>query len=580
MADRTTGSTPPPSNPNRPAPSSEASELFNLLQQGGGAGSPNVSLPPTQKYGIFKVTKEMGDIASDPELTAAGITPPAGYVYVRNPNYVEKPNAGPIQKLDDGSIVRVNPDNTTSLILPAAPKAQTLDQQTVTANGQIFTIDPTDPNGNFRPRTPTTADEQDKANKVKQREQNQALNGHYATDDEILDFNTKLQKAGIDKQKANDDQRVSEANQRRLDADEARKAAMAPLDIEGKKASTAGTIATTQSTLGNLDIAQKKLPYDIAQAQATTAGTQMSTQLTQAQIDKYKQDLAQGKTPTVQTPPTGMSQWTRDPNTGAVTQGAMNPEWLAKTQSEIAARVGQIQTLANAKKAEVMGKVNGTTFTSDMALQEFNNWYDQNVQPQVGSLQAAQQAAQIEQQKAVMGMRGTAMTQALGAGDQSQRAYDSYVKTHAGPNFDNVMAQITSGKPMSQIDTRGTSTFEGPNVLDLVQQGTQNALKYIDPTMAQGAGAPPPSFQGIDIGSALARDKYMPAWLNGGAPPPPPPPGGAAPAAIAAPPAPPPPMASSGTMGAGNPWAGGNTPAPGTVWQNQAYMPGNYQYLT
>lgn len=34
----------------------------------------------------------------------------------------------------------------------------------------------------------------------------------------------------------------------------------------------------------------------------------------------------------------------------------------------------------------------------------------------------------------------------------------------------------------------------------------------------------------------------------------------------------PPPIVSSGSQGAGNPWAGGNTPPPGTVWQNPAFV--------
>lgn len=454
---------------------------------------------------------------------------------------------GDLKEIPDGSgnWYRIGPDNTAvpvAGIPTGTAKPQTIDQITVPANGRIYTVDPNDPAGNFVARTPTTADEQDKANKVAQRTQNLQLNGHYATDEEILDFNTKLQKAGIDKVAAAEVQRVSEANQNRLDAAEKRAAALQPGTIAQQGATllqtgaTTGQIgANTAQIQQNIDIAKAKLGPDLAQAGATLAGTQASTAGTQASTARTNQQIVQGNAPTVQTPPTGMSQWTRDPNTGALTQGPINPEWQAKTQADIAARVGQIQSLANAKKAEVMGKVNGTTYTADQALSDFNSWYDQNVQPQIGSLQAAQQAAQIEQQKAVMAMRGTAMTQSLGAGDQAQRAYDAYVKTNAGPNYENVMSQITSGKPASQIDMHGVSTFEGPNVLDYVQQGTQNALKYIDPTMAQAAGAPPPNLQGIDIASAIGRDKYMPSWLSGGAPPPPP--GGAAPA----PPAPPPP---------------------------------------
>src|SRR5204863_3220520 len=171
----------------------------------------------------------------------------------------------------------------------SGPKAGA-QQQSWTVNGRVYTINPDDPNGDLIVRAaPGSQSEDDlkKAGDRARREQNLALNGHYATDDELLDFTTKLQKAGIDKVAAAETQRVSEANQRRLDAEEtrknaeeARKAALQPGTIAQQGATLAGTAATTGATEAGAaqtrqatEIAGQKLPGELAQQGATLEGT-------------------------------------------------------------------------------------------------------------------------------------------------------------------------------------------------------------------------------------------------------------------------------------------------------------------
>jgi len=81
-------------------------------------------------------------------------------------------------------------------------------------------------------------------------------------------------------------------------------------------------------------------------------------------------------------------------------------------------------------------------------------------------------------------------------------------------------------------------SYNAPNPIDLAQQQTMQALKYIDPTSAAANGLPPPNLQGADVGSMLAAKNYAPPGVpapaaaaaapSPAAPPPPPPPPGPA----------------------------------------------------
>jgi hypothetical protein len=526
------------------ATSTDALSLWAYLQSQG--GQPNVNIPATQKYGMFKVTKDLQGYPTDPGAPP----PPTGWIYVANPNYIEKPNLGTPIKMDDNSVIRPHTtDSGYDIIVPASPKAQTLDQQTVTTkDGRVFGIDPSNPGGDLVPRTPVSEDEQKKSAERAQREYNQSLNGHYATDDELLKFTSDLQKVGIDKAAAARTQTEFENTQRRLDAEEKRKqelqggvVAQQGATLAGTNASTAGTQASTAATLGVEGRAQAKFPSDLAQAGATLAGTNASTAGTQASTAHTNQQIQQGNAPTVQTPQTGMWTYQRDPNTGAVSQTGVNQEYIPKTQAEIAARATQINQVAEAKQAEIMAKNPrvGTDYTPEMAAAEFNTWYDKQVAPHLDVLKAAQQTAVAEEQRQQMQSRQQAMTAALGAGTQAVNAFQATKGKigYVGPEYQQAVNQIRSGANPKDIDIGKAVEYQGPNPMDLATQGTQNALKYIDSNAAAAAGAPPPNFAGVNIDQAIGRDRYTPAWLSGAAPPPAPPPAVQAPAAAAPAPA-------------------------------------------
>jgi len=196
-----------------------------------------------------------------------------------------------------------------------------------------------------------------------------------------------------------------------------------------------------------------------------------------------------------------------------------NPSFVPKSPAEIAARAQQIDQIAQAKKNELLTRSQSDpNYTNAQALSDFNTWYDQNVSPQIKVLDAAQQAAQQEQAKQIADMRTAAQAAATNAGTLGVNAFNALREARpVGPGFGAAAAQIAQKSPFMKGLGADAFTWQGPNPVELAQQQQQNALKYIDPTMAQGAGVPPPNLQAAFTPDMLARDRYFP----GGAPPPP-----------------------------------------------------------
>jgi hypothetical protein len=422
-----------------------------------------------------------------------------------------------------------------------------------------WVVDPTAPNGVrmvVPPHTPNADEEMKKAldrvdrqQEMAAKQRNEVATGIYGTDAEVQQIRTSAAKDKLDA--ATLQQRISEFNTQHKYDDQNQKIAddKAASDLQtavanraATAASTAGTQASTAATQQATDIAGKKLPGELAQQGATLEGTQAATAGTQASTARTQQEIAQGKAPTVQTPQTGMYTWQRDPITGAVTQGGINPEYLPKTQTEIAARVGQINDLANAKSKEVQARVgqivDGKQYTADDALKEFNSWYDSNVAPQTGALQAAQQAAAFDQAKQQADMQRQAYSTALGAGTQAISAFTASQNDRVGPGWEAANKAASSGDFNALGNVGNAVSYQAPDVSQTANDAVMNALKYISPTAANATGTPLPNFQSIDINSNLDRLKYMPGGQPVPLPQPQPVPVGAGgPPPAAAPPA-------------------------------------------
>jgi len=471
-----------------------------------------------------------------------------------------------------------------------------------------YVLDPSSPNGVKLIVPAHTPNADDEVNKALDRQKNEALrNERQANSDAGNGYITaaELQKLQLDaraqglseaqlKQKIYEFDQSQGQQQRQFDKTQAEKEKVDAANIGLTTAQTAGQQATTQRTGAetqqiqqNIDVTKAKLPGDLAQQAATLAGTEASTAGQQATTQRTQQQIAQGNAPTVQTTPTGMSIWQRDPNSGAVSAAGINPEFIPKTQAEVAARVGQIQSLMQAKGAEVQGKVGqtiaGKQYTADDALREYNSWYDAQVAPQQQSLQAAQQAAQFQQAKDQTEMQRASYQTALGAGTQAISAFAGMQNGRVGPGFEAASAAASKGDFAGLGAVPNAVTYQAPDLTKTANDAVMDALKYISPTAAAATGTPPPNFQAIDVPGQLNRTRYMPSGM-------PTPPVPAAPAAAPAqglppvapiPPAVPPGMINPAYQkmypggGAGTPATGpivGATTGTGTPWDWMQYQ--------
>jgi len=339
------------------------------------------------------------------------------------------------------------------------------------------------------------------------RARNEAATGIYGTDAEVAKIQNdaatqKLNKAELDEKirQFNQQHKYDDQNQKIIDDKAASDLQTASVGRAATQATTEGTRATTAATTQATEIAAKKLPGELAQQGATLEATNIANQA--------------AKAPTVQAPQTGLSIYQRNPLTGVVTNTGMNPEYMPKTQAEVQARIGQILNLQRQKQDEVQGKIgrtiDGKLYTADDASSEFNAWKAQNVDPQAGMLQAAQQDAAQKMATDLMAAKGTAYQQALGAGNQQLAAIKDYAAMNPVGNQDalrKAYGEVMQGKPPSDIVS--ANTYSAPNPMQAAQQGTMNALRYIDPTAAAATGAPPPNYGQMNIPQMLGANPYQ-----------------------------------------------------------------------
>jgi len=325
--------------------------------------------------------------------------------------------------------------------------------------------------------------------------------------------------------------------------------AKTPAEIAAQLATTNLTAAQQQQVLNNIKIANAKLESDIgvstaqaaqanAQAGQIGAATDIAKQkapgemrLTDAQtvealkragvsdasIQQTLQQIHQGQAPTTEQPQQGLYIYQRDPNTGAMTP-QINENFIPKTQADVAARVGQLQQEATAKRDQLQSQIS-PTYTAQQAAADFDKWWTSTVEPQKTTLAAAQTQVGQEQQRLQEEQARANYATAQTAGQTAVDAQKAMLPYAVGPGFGGAVNQLLGqwknpSNNQPDIDYSKAFTFKAPDFNQISQQATAQALAHISPTAAAiaGTGAPqlPQQAQGMDISQMLQASAYRP----------------------------------------------------------------------
>ena len=351
---------------------------------------------------------------------------------------------------------------------------------------------------------------------------NEQKGNGFTTDQQVIQNQRDLEKGILDRDTLKQRQ-LEQAQKNALDwQTESRLQGQSTAQIGLMGAQTGATAAEGQLTAARMADLLTKSPLEVEglrlanqlndaqyqeylrQAPAKLAEAVARGELTQAQADTYKQQL---RAPTIANVGESPYITTRTPE-GRIDQSQINLAYQPKTLAEVAARTSQIQAMADAKHREVMGKVNGESYTADDALAEFNAWYDQNVTPHQASLQAAQEEAQYQRAKDAADSQRLNYQQAAAAGTQAINAYNAQAGRVSAPGFADAFNAAKSGS-MKGVDPR-SFLMDEPDLQQQATQATMEALKYISPGAAQATGSPMPNYQGMDIAAAFDRNRWSP----------------------------------------------------------------------
>jgi hypothetical protein len=372
-----------------------------------------------------------------------------------------------------------------------------------------------------------------------------AVAGRLPSQNELDQAQAELTRANAARTRATTPSEIAtaEANVRLAQAQVARlqaETAQIPVQTGLISAQTRYQDAQEDLTRANAERARATLPSDIATAEA-------NVQAARVRIEQARQEMAR-PVPLALSPEQAVIG-TIAPS-GEI-QFQPSPAYEPKTQAQVALRAGQLQQQAMAMRDRFAQQVQQGTLSQEEANQRFNDWWEQTIEPQRPQLEVAQREAERAQMRADLQIAQT-------AGQQAISAYQAQAPYRVGPNFDKAINQIAgafaAGKMPGNLDLSGAFTYPMPDLNQMAQQATAQALKQISPMAASMTGSPMPQMQmpqGMDISSMLNRTSYQPGTTTtvspggqvtitqGGVPPPAPAPAAvAAPAAPAAPPAP------------------------------------------
>lgn len=222
-------------------------------------------------------------------------------------------------------------------------------------------------------------------------------------------------------------------------------------------------------------------------------------------------------TPTTVSAPANQPYLVQD--TGGKISQTPNPNYQP---TDTAARVQQLQQLAQAKRDELNTAVLNGSKTKDQAVSEFDQWWTTTVEPVKQQLAQAQQQqisdATIKQNQELRDQQTAernAFTTAQSADQNAVTTAQAGLANRVGPGFGAALNQIAgayaSGKPAGNLDIGSAVTYDMPDFSAIAEQATAQALAHLSPTAAGKVGSPLPSVpQGVDLNSALNQSQYRP----------------------------------------------------------------------
>lgn len=363
-----------------------------------------------------------------------------------------------------------------------------------------------DKDNNFVQMVPPNADDQmktaiERRNQemlILERERNFNQNGVWATPGEYQKM--QLDERGQRVSEGQLQQRINEFNTttRQKDEELRQRAGESTANIAFTQARTSQTGAETQLTQARIADLTAKTPAEIAEMEARG-------QLSRAQADQIRQNMGQ---PKVTDLGTGATYATMSPQ-GVITEQPRQG-FVPKTMADIQMRQGQIEAAANAKKQQLMAKYPDPR-DSDKVQSEFNAWYDQTVQPQIGVLNAAREQAQFERAKDQAEMQRQALLAAQNAGTQAIQAYNAQAPRTLGPGAaQGISSMINSINRAAKLPEQDYSWMvtQAPNLQQQAQEAVNRQLAAISPLAAQQAGMPQPNYGAVNPAEVLDRSRW------------------------------------------------------------------------
>lgn len=191
-----------------------------------------------------------------------------------------------------------------------------------------------------------------------------------------------------------------------------------------------------------------------------------------------------------------------------------NRNYQPTTAAQVAGRVEQLQQMMQAKGAELQKQI-GENYTHEQFTADFGKWYDENIASQRAYLSAAQQQIEIDRAQKAEEARRAAMATAVTVGNQAVSAYQAQAPYRVGSRAAEVAQQVAANKSMKGVDLSNSVFRPAPNLQEVAEKATANALKNISGLAAQQAGGEQPNYGSIDVNSVLSRDR----WNQPGVPP-------------------------------------------------------------
>jgi len=397
-----------------------------------------------------------GQTASDVAAASGILFGPSGQIYVKNPTP------------DDGRGAYVQSDATSAQQQLTNAKTQ-IDTAYTKAQTDKLNAD-ADPN--------STTQQKAAADVAYTKAQTDKLNfdNQYAQQNQLLQSNDLAAKTGLTNAQAAQVIQTTQNN-----------AAMQPLNAADLAAKTGLTQAQTQSAL-------QVMQQNAALAPLTQAKTQAETALTNVQTQTAQQKLGE---PVMEATGTGRMYTYWDPTQQKLVT-AQNPNFAPTTPGQM---IQQLNQQALDQHNTLNQQVSSGKLSPDAAASQFDQWWNDNIEPQkqdIAQAQADAQAKLAQTQASTNYYQAQAAqlpaTLAETAANNAQQNFLRAMPYMANPNAAGLMQQALGGKAYNPAAAIQAMTFSGPSLQEIGRQGAAAALAHISPTaqaiVQQGGGGP------------------------------------------------------------------------------------------